>query len=270
MHPAISGPALPPRVSAYLHELVQCCAGEGRSLASLVLFGSAVIGGWSDDVSDVDLIFVMSDGATREDRRRFAGEASRIEARHDLGHRSDHKPGALERLFDTVTANRRTFFVCTRGDMLSGDIGRILDLAPSQTPFVDRVVIANIVASGKTVWGEDLLPRIPIAPIRRLDVWKAFFGLINQAVTEVMVYPFLRIATKIRDVDAQAVGAQLLLLLRTAARAAGGGGRVLPTPPRAEPHPGAVAGIAPRVSAIVSVRRGLHSDAGAVAPVDGD
>src|ERR1700731_1228054 len=63
-------------------------------------------------------------------------------------------------------------FICTRGDLLSGNIGRILRLHPSQTIFVDRVVLANIVASGITVWGEALLPPVPVAPIRRFDVFK--------------------------------------------------------------------------------------------------
>jgi len=35
---------------------------------------------------------------------------------------------------------------------------------------VDRVVIPSIVGSAVTVWGEELLARIPLSPIRRVDV----------------------------------------------------------------------------------------------------
>jgi hypothetical protein len=37
---------------------------------------------------------------------------------------------------------------------------------------VDRIVLANFVASGITVWGEAILPLVPVAPIRRFDVFK--------------------------------------------------------------------------------------------------
>ena len=41
----------------------------------------------------------------------------------------------VEHLVDRTTANVRAFFVCTRGDLLSGSIGRILDLPSAQAIF---------------------------------------------------------------------------------------------------------------------------------------
>ncbi len=46
---------------------------------------------------------------------------------------------------------------------------------------MDRIVLANFVASGITVWGEAMLPLIPVAPIRRFDVFKALFSLFPMA-----------------------------------------------------------------------------------------
>jgi hypothetical protein len=54
---------------------------------------------------------------------------------------------------------------------------------------VDRVVLANIVTSGITVWGEALLPLIPVAPIRRFDVFKALFGLFPTALLCAAIFP---------------------------------------------------------------------------------
>jgi hypothetical protein len=99
-------------------------------------------------------------------------------------------------LLDKITANVRSFFTCTRADMLSGDIGRVLGIPASQAKFVDRAVLANIVASGVTIWGESLLPHIPLLPIRRFDVFKAFFGLFPTALLCAEVYPFHRRMTK--------------------------------------------------------------------------
>ncbi|MBV9507657.1 MAG: nucleotidyltransferase domain-containing protein [Acidobacteriia bacterium] len=196
MYSAAAGPVLPDRVRAYLEEVVHTCGDHGRALVSVVIFGSAVIGGWSDTVSDVDVILILPDGVLQADRNALREKVERIETSHGLRRDSGFPKGALERLVDRITANVRSFFICTRGDLLSGSIGRILDLPSSQAVFVDRAVLANIVASGKTVWGEDLLSRIPVAPIRRFDVLKAFFGLFSQALLSASVFPLLPGATK--------------------------------------------------------------------------
>jgi predicted nucleotidyltransferase len=178
--------AAPFRVQAYVETIVHTCADGGRALVSVVLFGSAAIGGWVETVSDVDLILVVPDCATDEDTDRLRSEVERIEILHRL---RSHGHSALEKLLNRVTAHDRSFFICTRGDLLSGNIGRILRLHPLQTIFVDRVVLANFVASGITVWGEALLPLIPVAPIRRLDVFKALFGLFPMALLCVAIFP---------------------------------------------------------------------------------
>src|SRR5260370_37334432 len=181
---------VPVRVQAYVETIVHTCADGGRALVSVVLFGSAAIGGWVETVSDVDLILVVPDCATDEDTDRLRSEVERIEILHRLrSHSADGRP-ALEKLLDRVTAHGRSFFIRTRGDLLSGNIGRILRLHPLQTIFVDRVVLATFVASGVTLWGEAMLPLIPVAPIRRFDVFKAFFGLFPMALLCAAISPY--------------------------------------------------------------------------------
>jgi predicted nucleotidyltransferase len=186
---ASTGPALPLRVQAYVDAIVHRCADDGRALVSVVLFGSAAIGGWVETVSDVDLILVAPDAAADEDIDRLRSEVDRIEFVQGLGSQLAHGQPALERLFNRVTARDRTFFICTRGDMLSGNIGRILRLHPFQAKFVDRTVLANLVASGVTVWGEVMLPLIPVAPIRRFDVFKALFSLLSVTLLCAAIFP---------------------------------------------------------------------------------
>jgi predicted nucleotidyltransferase len=186
---APTGSAVPLRVQAYVETIVQTCADSGRALVSVVLFGSAAIGGWVETLSDVDLILVVPDRATDEDIARLRSEVERIEILHQLCSPSAHRQPALEKFLDKVTAHDRSFFICTRGDLLSGNIGRILRLHPSQAIFVDRIVLANFVASGITVWGEVLLPLVPVAPIRRFDVFKAFFGQFPMALLCPTIFP---------------------------------------------------------------------------------
>jgi hypothetical protein len=172
------------------------CDAPGDTLDSVILFGSATTGGYSAAVSDVDLLLVLQDGATAENRRRVREAVSELEAYHGLAKPRPHRPGALEVFADRITANVRSFFVCTRADLLSGKPHRIFDIPPAQARFVDRVAIPSIVASGVTVSGEDLLPHVPLPPIRRLDVAKAFFSLFNQVLFSAAVYPVLPGATR--------------------------------------------------------------------------
>jgi len=189
-------PPIPPRVQAYLEALVRTCGANGRALVSIVLFGSAATGGFSAKASDVDLILIVSDGTSEEDRRRLREAAERIEALHGFRENYAHPHRGLEAFVEKATANVRSFFICTRSDLLSGRVKRILDLRPSQALFVDRVVIPSIVTSAVTVWGEYLLSQIPMLPIRRFDVFKAFFGFSSQALLSAAVFPLLPGATK--------------------------------------------------------------------------
>ena len=191
-----AGSAVQLRVQAYVAAIVDKCADRGLALVSVVLFGSAAIGGWVENVSDVDLILVVPDCATDDDIDHLRSEVERIEILQGLRRQSAHDQPSLERILNRVTANTRTFFVCTRGELLSGNIGRILRLHPSQTVFVDRVVLANIVASGITVWGEAILALVPLLPIRRFDVFKAFFGLFPTALVCLAIFPLRRVMTK--------------------------------------------------------------------------
>jgi len=188
-HPASTGSTVPFRFQAYVDAIVRTCADGGRALVSVVLFGSAAIGGWVETVSDVDLILVVPDTVADEDMDRLRSEVERVEILHRVRSHSAHGQPALERFLDRVTAHDRTFFICTRGDLLSGNIGRILRIHPSQAIFVDRIVLANFVASGITVWGEAILPLVPVAPIRRFDVFKALFGLFPMALVSAAIFP---------------------------------------------------------------------------------
>jgi hypothetical protein len=123
-------------------------------------------------------------------------DVARLEVLYGFRAGRPHARRGLEAFVERLTANVRSFFICTRGDLLSGRVARILDIRASQALFVDRVVIPSIVGSAVTVWGEALLPHVPLSPIRRFDVLKAFHGLFAQALLSVAVFPALPDATK--------------------------------------------------------------------------
>jgi predicted nucleotidyltransferase len=194
--PRMTGLRLASHVEAYLADVIHTCAGPGGPVASVVLFGSAATGSYSAAISDVDLLLVLRDGTGAEDRRRVRDTVSELEVRHGLARSRSHRPTAVEAFADRITANVRAFFICTRADLLSGEPARVLGIPPAQALFVDRVAIPSILASAITIRGEDLLAQVPLPPIRRFDVAKAFFSLFNQVLFSAALYPILPRATR--------------------------------------------------------------------------
>src|SRR2546421_5385728 len=94
-------PPIPAPVQAYLEALVRTCGGSGRALVSIVLFGSSATGGFSAKASDVDLILIVSDGTSEEDRRRLREAAERIEALHGF-RENDGPQSSLEAFVEKV------------------------------------------------------------------------------------------------------------------------------------------------------------------------
>lgn len=192
----VSDIQLPVRVQTYLDALVQTCAQDQAALVSVVLFGSAAKGGFSGDVSDVDLIIVVSDDASRAQRRRLIEDVARLEVLHGLRPATTRSPGRLRMFIERVMSHGFSCFVCTRSDLTSGDVARVLGIRPLETPFVDRIVFASIVASAVSVWGEDLLPQVVAPSVRRLDVFKALLTFSNQVLLSAVAFPALPDATK--------------------------------------------------------------------------
>lgn len=189
-------PLLTPVVDRYVSSVVSACSSPDSGVVSVVLFGSAATGSYTPEISDVDLLIVVADSATEKDKSSLRATISQLEASSGAAKHYPYERGALDGIADRITANVRSFFVCTRGDLLSGDPARILDISAVQARFVDRVAVPSIVGSGVTIWGEDLLPQVPLLPIRRLDVAKAFFSLFSQLLFAAFAYPFTPGATK--------------------------------------------------------------------------
>jgi predicted nucleotidyltransferase len=187
---------LPARVQTYIEALVQTCAQDRAPLVSVVLFGSAAKGGFSADVSDVDVIIVVSDDVPRARRLRVGEAVARLETLHGLRPATIQSPAGIRARVERAVGHGVSCFVCTRSDLISGEVARVLDLRPWEAPFVDRIVFASIVASAMTVWGEDLVQQVPVPPVRRLDVFKALFGFSSQVFLSVMVFPVLPDATR--------------------------------------------------------------------------
>jgi predicted nucleotidyltransferase len=190
-----SQPRFAPLVQAYLTDIIRVCEEKPAEFVSIVLFGSASTGGFQETVSDVDLILVLADGTAPETRTVLRDRVIALERLHGIRQPPGRKK-ALELIVDRITLSDCSFFICTRADLLSGLPGRLMNLNAAHAFFVDRIVVPGILSGAFTLWGEDLLPQVTLQPIRRLDVFKAFFGLISQAVTSASLFPLLPGATR--------------------------------------------------------------------------
>ena len=71
------------RVQQYLDAVAQLHTSGVCSLVSVILFGSAASGGFSES-SDVDIIIVIPDETSQEDRRLLRGAVADLEITHGL------------------------------------------------------------------------------------------------------------------------------------------------------------------------------------------
>jgi predicted nucleotidyltransferase len=183
------------RAQGYLDAVAKLHPLGVSSLVSVILFGSAASGGFSES-SDVDLIIVVPDEATPEDRRRLRGAVADLEITHGLRLPSSRRKNQLELFAEHAWGEAHACFVCTRGDLISGDVARVFGLRATERLLVDRIVLASVIVSAKTVWGEELLPVVPLPPLRRFDVFKALFGLAGLTLLSAAAFPVLSDATR--------------------------------------------------------------------------
>jgi hypothetical protein len=183
------------RVQHYLHQVAQLHPDGATSLMSVILFGSAAIGDFSQS-SDVDLVIVIPDETSPEDRCQLLAEVTELEIMHGLRlpERRSKKP--LVSFAEHAGGHAHACFICTRDDLISGNVARIFGLRRVEQIFLERMFLASVIVSAKTVWGEDLLSLVPLPSLRRLDVFKALFRSTAFILLCGVAFPVLSEATR--------------------------------------------------------------------------
>jgi predicted nucleotidyltransferase len=183
------------RFQEYLDEIAQLHPDGATSVVSVILFGSAAIGNFSES-SDVDLIIVVPDETSQEAMRLIRGVVTDLEIKHGLRLPDSLTRNALEMFAEHATGHTHSCVVCTRGDLISGDVARVFGLQSAEELFLERTFLASVIVSAKTVWGEDLLNVVPLHSLRRLDVFKALFRLTGLVLFSAAAFPVLPDATR--------------------------------------------------------------------------
>jgi hypothetical protein len=168
------------RVQQYLDGVAQLHPGGVISLVSVILFGSAASGAFSES-SDVDLIIVIPDETSPEDRRLLRGAVTDLEIMHGLRFPESRPKNPLEKFAEHAGGHAHSFF---------------FGLRAAEEVFLERTFLASVIVSAKTVWGEDLLSLVPLPSLRRLDVFKALFRLTGLVLLSAAAFPVLSDATR--------------------------------------------------------------------------
>jgi predicted nucleotidyltransferase len=182
------------RVQQYLDAIAHLHDGKVISLVSVILFGSASSGAFSES-SDVDLIIVIPDGTSQKDRSLLRGLVTDLEILHGLRLPESRPKNPLEKFAEHAGGQAHSCFYCTRGDLISGDVARIFGLRAAEEVFLERMFLGSVIVSARTVWGEDLLSLVPLPSLRQLDVFKALFRLTGLVLFSAAVFPVLSDAT---------------------------------------------------------------------------
>ena len=183
------------RVQQYLDEVTKLRLNGAISLVSVILFGSAASGAFSQS-SDVDLIIVVPDETSPEDRRLLRAKVVELEIVHGLRPPENPRRRLLEGFAEHAGGHAQSCFLCARADLISGNVARIFGLRGAEEIFVERMLLASVMVSARTVWGEDLLSRVPLPSLRRLDVFKSLFRSTSFILFCAAAFPVLPEATK--------------------------------------------------------------------------
>src|SRR5712692_870337 len=190
---------LPLKAKDYLYDVLSIIDSKDPSVVSIIAIGSVVRGGFSDAVSDVDIIVVLADHVSKKVKRFLDKELRSLEYKHGFRKHPKSMIETLNMLANELAGTYLSHFVCYRHELLAGNSARVLNLHPllSFLTPVTRIPFANIVVSGKTIWGENLLNRVRILPITRLQLIQGCIVFLNQNFSSLLGFLIFRDATKI-------------------------------------------------------------------------
>jgi len=173
----------------------------GQKLVSVVLFGGVAEGYFSKDVSDVDIIVVLSDTCSKEDIKKARTTMKNIEIKYNFSHDSYRIIDRLLQLFNEHIGIFTSHFVCKKSAFENGNFN---EMFLRITPFFliadlivpKRILLTNISGSGRVIYGDELLQQIKISKCGIIELIKDCIMNFVLSLVAIGVYPFSNAATK--------------------------------------------------------------------------
>ncbi len=152
---AFSGVAAPLTVERFLNLVLKIFKCKlGFLPASIILFGSAVKGGFNDRVSDVDLLIVLDDGVGGGVRRAALSLMFSVQR---FFFKLDYS-SFLDRLlyfFEAGTGLFKSFFICFERDLFSKCFHRVFNVNRFLSCFIapGRLVLNSVFSNCRVLYG---------------------------------------------------------------------------------------------------------------------
>lgn len=190
---------LPINLMGYLDEVRHMADEKSYGIVSIGIFGSVAIGGFSQSVSDVDLLVVLADGVPQEIKHVISCKLTALELKHGLRECPTSRLKHIYSVCDRKIGGFNSITICYKRDLLLENAAAIFDVNPVAEFFLiswHTFVFAHIVVTAKTIWGEDFLYRLHIPAITHGHLFKScILNLMRNACT-FLGYPILPNATK--------------------------------------------------------------------------
>ncbi len=189
---------LTPKARNYIGESIGLFLKNKIDLLSVIIFGSAIRGEYQQDLSDVDMIFVINDDTAKKVKNKIGKELNELEYKHTFRKRNASIVDAVYKLAEDMTGMYISHFVCYRKDFLDAKFSRVFNLnlflckifAPTD------VVWASVIKSAKTLWGENLLDKASLSEVTRHQIRKSRWMNLVLCVGALLTYPLHSDATK--------------------------------------------------------------------------
>lgn len=183
----------------YLDAVRQTADRRRQDIVSIWIFGSASIGGFSSAVSDVDLMIVLADDVTQDMKSDIRCEFEALECKHGLRACPNGRLEHLSAVCDQKIGGFKSLTLCYRRDLLAGNVSAVFEanaLAELVNNTTHLFCFASIVNSAQTIWGDDLVPRIPIPAITKKHFFKTLIVHLLRNACAFLGYPILPNGTK--------------------------------------------------------------------------
>ncbi|MCK4972766.1 MAG: nucleotidyltransferase domain-containing protein [Candidatus Heimdallarchaeota archaeon] len=189
---------LTPKARYYIGEAIGLFLKNKIDLLSIIIFGSAIRGEYQQDLSDVDIIFVINDDTTRKVKIKISKELNELEYKHTFRKRNASIVDAVYKRAEDMTGMYISHFVCYRKDFLDTKFSKVFNLnlflcklfAPTD------VVWASVIKSAKTLWGENLLVKASLSEVTRHQIRKSRWMNLVLCLGALLTYPLHFDATK--------------------------------------------------------------------------
>lgn len=184
----------------FLLDLIPSLQGDvGERVISVILFGSAVKGGFSKEVSDFDMIIVVDDDVSSRQVSVLDSKVQSLAEKHGIAGSTAKEFKGIPQFIMAQTGMFTSQFICRRRDFVYGKFTRIFSANPILAKLLSPSgqVLGSVLKGSRTVYGEDLVSGMEMPKPTNLDVVKSL--VMNELLVglSLFYYPLTKNATKL-------------------------------------------------------------------------